>query len=60
MKIVARAMTAVPFVIFNGTREQMVKIPRHVSFHLMVTLNDGLTAFSATLRIVGFSVRRCS
>jgi uncharacterized protein involved in high-affinity Fe2+ transport len=40
MKIVARAMTAVPFVIFNGTHEQTVKIPRHVSFHLMVTLND--------------------
>jgi hypothetical protein len=40
MKITARAMTAVPFVIFNGTRERTVPIPKHVSFHLMVTLND--------------------
>ena len=40
LKITARAMTAVPFVIFNGTREHTMAIPRHVSFHLMVTLND--------------------
>jgi hypothetical protein len=40
MKITARAMTAVPFVIFNGTREHTVPIPKHVSFHLMVTLDD--------------------
>jgi uncharacterized protein involved in high-affinity Fe2+ transport len=40
MKIQARAMTAVPFVIFNGTSEQMVKPPKHTSFHLMVMLDD--------------------
>jgi hypothetical protein len=40
MKVQARAMTAVPFVIFNGTTEQMVKVPKHTSFHLMVMLND--------------------
>jgi hypothetical protein len=40
MRITARAMTAVPFVIFNGTTEQMVKPPKHTSFHLMVMLND--------------------
>jgi uncharacterized protein involved in high-affinity Fe2+ transport len=40
MKIQAMAMTAVPFVVYNGTREQTEKIPKHVSFHLMVTLND--------------------
>ena len=40
MAITARAMTAVPFVVFNGTREQTMKMPRHVSFHLMVTLDD--------------------
>jgi hypothetical protein len=39
MKIVARATTAVPFVIFNGTSERMVK-PGKASFHLMVMLND--------------------
>jgi hypothetical protein len=43
MKIQARARTAVPFVIFNGTHEQMVKPPKHVSFHLMVDLNDART-----------------
>src|ERR1700761_5318433 len=39
MKITAQAMTAVPFVIYNGTSEHMVK-PAHSSFHLMVMLND--------------------
>ncbi|MFZ0384337.1 MAG: iron transporter [Solirubrobacteraceae bacterium] len=43
MKIQARAMTAVPFVIYDGTHEQMVKPPKHVSFHLMVDLNDART-----------------
>jgi hypothetical protein len=43
MKIQARAMTAVPFVIFDGTRERLVKPPEHVSFHLMVDLNDART-----------------
>ena len=43
MKIQAMARTAVPFVIFNGTHEQMVKPPKHVSFHLMVDLNDART-----------------
>ena len=43
MKIQARAMTAVPFVIYTGTHEQMVKPPKHVSFHLMVDLNDART-----------------
>jgi hypothetical protein len=39
MKITAQAMTAVPFVIYNGTSEHLVK-PSHSSFHLMVMLND--------------------
>ena len=43
MKITARAMTAVPFVIYNGTSEQMVKPERTTSFHLMVMLNDAHT-----------------
>jgi hypothetical protein len=43
MKIEARAMTAVPFVVFDGTHEQMVKPPKNVSFHLMVTLDDAHT-----------------
>jgi len=43
MKIEARTMTAVPFVIFNGTTEQMVKPPKGTNFHLMVLLNDAHT-----------------
>lgn len=42
MKITAQAMTAVPFVIFNGTKERIVK-PHNASFHLMVMLNDAQT-----------------
>jgi uncharacterized protein involved in high-affinity Fe2+ transport len=43
MKITAQAMTAVPFVIYNGTNEQMVKPTSKTSFHLMVMLNDAQT-----------------
>ncbi|MBV8941513.1 MAG: iron transporter [Solirubrobacterales bacterium] len=43
MSVTAQAMTAVPFVIFNGTGERMVKVPRHTSFHLMVMLSDAQT-----------------
>ena len=43
MKITADAMTAVPFLIYNGTAMQEVKPPKNVSFHLMVLLNDAQT-----------------
>src|SRR5271168_3960989 len=43
MKITAEAMTAVPFLIYNGTTMQEVKPPKNVSFHLMVLLNDAQT-----------------
>ena len=43
MKITAEAMTAVPFLIYNGTSMQEVKPPKNVSFHLMVLLNDAQT-----------------
>ncbi|MBV9047428.1 MAG: iron transporter [Solirubrobacterales bacterium] len=43
MKITAQAMTAVPFVIYNGTSEQMVKPSAKTSFHLMVMLSDAQT-----------------
>jgi hypothetical protein len=43
MKITAQAMTAVPFVTYNGTSEQMVKPTSKTSFHLMVMLNDAQT-----------------
>jgi hypothetical protein len=43
MKITAEAMTAVPFLIYNGTSMQEVKPPENVSFHLMVMLTDAQT-----------------
>jgi hypothetical protein len=43
MRIEARTMTAVPFVIFNGQSEQTVKPPKGTNFHLMVMLNDAHT-----------------
>ncbi len=43
MQIEARTMTAAPFVIYNGTSEQLVKPPKNVSFHLMIMLNDAHT-----------------
>jgi hypothetical protein len=42
MKITAQAMTAVPFVVYNGTSERTVK-PGDASLHLMVMLNDAET-----------------
>jgi hypothetical protein len=43
MKIEARTMTAVPFVIYDGQSEQTVKPPKGTNFHLMVMLNDAHT-----------------
>jgi uncharacterized protein involved in high-affinity Fe2+ transport len=43
MKIQARTMTAVPFVLYNGSKEQMVKPAKGTNFHLMVMLNDAHT-----------------
>jgi len=42
MKITAEATTPVPFVIYNGTSEQVIK-PANASFHLMVMLSDADT-----------------
>jgi hypothetical protein len=45
MKITAEATTPVPFVIYNGTSEQIVK-PGNASFHLMVMLSDADTGMA--------------
>ena len=58
MKIQARAMTAVPFVIFNGTNEQMVKPPKHTSFHLMVMLDDSESGVAIPYASVWATIRR--
>ncbi|HEX4008429.1 MAG TPA: iron transporter [Solirubrobacteraceae bacterium] len=58
MKVQARAMTAVPFVIFNGTNEQTVKPPRNASFHLMVMLNDAHSGYPIPYAGVWATIRR--
>jgi uncharacterized protein involved in high-affinity Fe2+ transport len=58
MKIQARAMTAVPFVIYDGTSERMVNPPKHASFHLMVDLNDARTGFAIPYASVWATITR--
>lgn len=43
MKITAQAMTAVPFVVYDGTKETEIKPGPKTSFHLMVMLDDAHT-----------------
>ena len=43
MEISAEAMTAVPFVVFDGTKETEIKPNPKTSFHLMVMLTDAQT-----------------
>jgi Fe2+ transport protein len=58
MKISAMAMTAVPFVIFNGTSERTVKPPKDVSFHLMVRLDDSHTNYPIPYANVWATIRK--
>jgi uncharacterized protein involved in high-affinity Fe2+ transport len=58
MKIQARAMTAVPFVSFNGTKERMVRPPKNVSFHLMIDLSDARTRVAIPYATVWASIRK--
>jgi len=58
MKISAQEMTAVPFYVFNGTREQEVKVPKHTSFHLMVMLNDARTNVAIPYASVWATIRK--
>jgi uncharacterized protein involved in high-affinity Fe2+ transport len=58
MKISADAMTAVPFVIYNGTSEQMVKPTSKTSFHLMVLLNDAQTNVAIPYASVWATINR--
>ena len=58
MKIVARATTAVPFVIFNGTSERMIKPGPKSSFHLMVMLNDAHTGVPLPYASVWATIRK--
>jgi uncharacterized protein involved in high-affinity Fe2+ transport len=58
MKVQAMAMTAIPFVIYNGTKERTVKLPKHASFHLMVELNDARSKEPIPYASVWATIRR--
>jgi uncharacterized protein involved in high-affinity Fe2+ transport len=58
MKVQARAMTAVPFVVYDGTSGRMVKPPRNTTFHLMVDLNDARTNVPIPYASVWATIKR--
>jgi hypothetical protein len=58
MKITAQEATAVPFVVYDGTRERMVRPGPRTSFHLMVMLSDAHTGVSIPYATVWATVRR--
>ena len=58
MKIQARAMTAVPFFVFDGTKEQIVKPSKRTSFHLMVMLNDAHTGVALPYASVWATIKK--
>ncbi len=60
MAISADAMTAVPFVVFNGTHEQVVKPRPSTTFHLMVMLSDAQTHVPIPYASVWATIRKGS
>jgi hypothetical protein len=58
MKIEAQAMTAVPFVVYDGSGEQTIRPPKHTSFHLMVMLNDSHTGVPIPYATVWATIRK--
>jgi len=58
MKIRAEATTPLPFVIYNGTSEQMVKAGPKASFHLMVMLSDAQTGVAIPYATVWATIRQ--
>jgi Fe2+ transport protein len=60
MKIMAEARTAVPFVIYDGTNEKLVKPSQRTSFHLMVMLSDDRTNYPIPYASVWATIRRGS
>lgn len=60
MKISVEATTPLPFVIYNGTSEQMVKAGPKTSFHLMVMLSDAQTGVAIPYASVWATIRQKS
>jgi hypothetical protein len=57
MKITAQATTPVPFIVYNGSSEQLIA-PGHASFHLMVMLSDAQTGVPIPYAGVWATIRR--
>ncbi len=57
MRITAEATTPVPFVVYNGTSEQVIK-PGKASFHLMVMLSDAQTGVAIPYASVWATISR--
>ncbi len=58
MKIVAQEATAVPFIVYDGTRERMIKPGKKASFHLMVMLSDAHTGVTIPYATVWATIRK--
>jgi hypothetical protein len=58
MKISVEATTPLPFVIYNGTSEQMVKPGPNASFHLMVMLSDAQTGVAIPYASVWATIKQ--
>jgi Fe2+ transport protein len=60
MKITVEATTPLPFVIYNGTSEQLVKAGPKTSFHLMVMLSDAQTGVAIPYASVWATIKQKS
>jgi uncharacterized protein involved in high-affinity Fe2+ transport len=58
MKIVAQEATAVPFIVYDGTRERMIRPGKKASFHLMVMLTDAHTGVTIPYATVWATIRK--
>ena len=58
MKITAQEGTAVPFLVYDGQHERMVKPGKKASFHLMVMLSDAHTGVSIPYATVWATIRK--
>ncbi len=58
MKITAEARTDVPFVVYNGTHEHLIKPSKSSSFHLMVMLSDAQTGVPIPYATVWSTIKK--
>lgn len=58
MKITAQAMTAVPFIVYDGTKATEIKPGPKTSFHLMIMLSDAHTGVPIPYATVWATISR--